>query len=107
MIKLPPGTDINLMKVVVGQDVDSCAPIAAGAANELELEVMSPDGDEGYLVINTERWALDREDIPGFCAMLKSVFDMTARGLPAVVAADDVAGETETCVVHRAVKGSI
>lgn len=40
------------------------------------LTMQTQDGGGGnYVVISTERWAIDRDDIDKFCAQLKSVLE--------------------------------
>jgi hypothetical protein len=51
------------------QEVDSCA---SGLINELHVEVADAGGGP-YIVLKTERWAIDVEDLPVFIKQLKDL----------------------------------
>ena len=53
------------------QDSDGMDTNAFG--QDLHLELTDPDFEqENYLVIKTDRWALDIDEIDDFCELLKS-----------------------------------
>lgn len=57
------------IKETYTQDKDCCA---LGSINELTVEAL--DGGGGwFVVITTERWALDADDINAFAAALKAI----------------------------------
>jgi hypothetical protein len=51
------------------QEVDSCA---TGLINELHVEI-SDAGGGPYVVLKTERWAIDVQDLPIFIKQLKDL----------------------------------
>ena len=73
-----PEVKENKMKIiektfVYEQDVDCC-----GDSNSYvnTLTVQTQDGGGGnYLVIKTDRWSIDRDDIGSFCEQLKSCLE--------------------------------
>jgi hypothetical protein len=54
---------------VFTQEADSCDE--GGPVQALELKADDAGGGK-FLVIKTERWSIDVEDIDGFCQRLKS-----------------------------------
>lgn len=54
------------------QEEDTSSPRTDLKVQEINLEAIDVAGsNEHYLVISTERWALDVEDIDAFCQFLK------------------------------------
>ena len=69
-VTLPPGVSLleAESKVCLHQDGDS------SDVDCQYLEISTTDGDGGrFLVLKTDHWALDGEDIAGFCAMLQAI----------------------------------
>lgn len=64
--------EVTKTSITVTQDVDCCGP-----SNDWvnSLEVSTEDGGGGpYLILKTDRWAIDRDDIDKFCDFLKKIF---------------------------------
>jgi hypothetical protein len=63
---------LSSIKLTLKQDEDCCGRVDT---SEQSLEIETMDGGGGaYLVISTERWALDSdEDIDAFASRLKEV----------------------------------
>jgi hypothetical protein len=53
------------------QEEDTSSPRTDLKVQELSLEAIDVCSNEHYLVISTQRWALDVEDIDDFCQLLK------------------------------------
>lgn len=54
------------------QEEDTCSDRGSNyKEQEISLEAVDALSNEHYLVISTERWALDIEDIDDFCQLLK------------------------------------
>lgn len=69
----PKPPTLESRTLVYSQDEDSC-----GRANTDTqfLEIDTPDaGDGPYIVIKTERWAIEPDEIPAFMAMLENALD--------------------------------
>lgn len=59
------------------QDSDSCESSDIGQS----IEVFTEDAGGGaYIVIKTDRWAIDREDVGKFCEALLRVCDRVGDG---------------------------
>lgn len=70
MIPLAKGVKLTGMKLTLTQNSDSCGPVD----EDQFLEVGTEDaGDGNYLIIKTDRWAIDSDDIDKFAATLKQV----------------------------------
>ena len=70
-VTLPPGVSLLEAdsKVCLHQKGDSC-----GGPDDLYLEILTTDAGGGkYLLLKTERWALDGEDIATFCSVLQAI----------------------------------
>ena len=54
-------------ELVYVQEPDSCDP----SQMDQELRIITDDAGGGsYILLKTERWAIDRDEIPAFCDML-------------------------------------
>ena len=59
-------------ELVYVQEPDSCDP----SQMDQQLRVSTDDAGGGsYIILKTERWALDRDDIDGFCKLLKDALE--------------------------------
>jgi len=59
-------------ELVYVQEPDSCDP----GQMDQGLRISTDDAGGGsYLILKTDRWALDRTDIDDFCNLLRSVLD--------------------------------
>lgn len=68
-MNLPPRVEICHREVMLTQEEDT-----AGRVNETDqyLTLKTADGGGGpYIVIETERWAIDADEIDNFAEMLK------------------------------------
>ena len=70
-VVLPPGVSLleAEIQVCLHQDGDSSD---GGDCQYLEISTTDAGGGR-FLVLKTERWAVDGEDIAAFCAMLQAI----------------------------------
>ena len=70
-VVLPPGVSLleAESKVCLHQDGDSSD---GGDCQFLEISTTDAGGGR-YLILTTERWAVDGEDIAAFCSMLQAI----------------------------------
>ena len=70
-VTLPPGVSLleAEIQVCLHQDGDSSD---GGDCQYLEISTTDAGGGR-YLILTTERWAVDGEDIADFCSMLQAI----------------------------------
>lgn len=68
---------IESVRVQYGQAADACDE-TRNSVQLLDIECINADGGH-YLVIETERWAIDETDIDGFAQRLRDVLAMTRK----------------------------
>lgn len=62
-----PRVKLFSKELVYVQEPDSCDP----SQMDQELRIMTDDAGGGsYIILKTERWAVDRDEIQQFCDML-------------------------------------
>ena len=72
IINLPKGVHLEEIKFVFTQDSDCCEVDPVGQVLEIETQ----DGGGGpYIVIKTDRWAIDVDQFDNFSKILKNVLD--------------------------------
>ena len=69
--------NIESVRVEYSQDQDSCAG-SRDPLQLLDIECINAGGGH-YLVIETERWAIDETDIDGFAQRLRDVLAMARK----------------------------
>lgn len=68
--KLSDGTDLSGAEFLYYQDSDSCQSEDIGQ----ELVIKTDDAGGGpFVIIETKRWSIDKEDIDRFCSVLKNI----------------------------------
>lgn len=73
---LPKGVSVleQSASVVLTQEADGCS------SGDQVLTINTADAGGGnYIVLETERWAIDKEDIDKFAALLKRVLEASDR----------------------------
>ncbi|MDO8640759.1 MAG: hypothetical protein Q7R33_04380 [Nitrosarchaeum sp.] len=67
---LPKNVEVEKISVTLTQDSDSCQSDDNGQS----LIVETDDSGAGpYVILKTERWALDTEEMSGFVNLLKQI----------------------------------
>lgn len=66
--------NIERVSIVATEEADCCAP---SGSDVNEIEISTEDGGGGaYLIIKTERWAIDADKIDDFIKLLQKVWTM-------------------------------
>lgn len=68
---------IEYLRIQYGQDTDACDE-TRNSVQTLDIECINAGGGH-YLVIETERWAIDETDIEGFSQRLRDVLAMARK----------------------------
>jgi len=69
---LPDGVSVQISKMEVIQEKDSCDDNDDYQRLILETDTATEDFKDSFLIIRTDRWAIDQNEIDSFCLMLKT-----------------------------------